>query len=516
MRNTLLLLATGVLATACGDNLPAEPDAGCELACDPDAGADGPDATPIPCSESLDVLVDCYESGDISRDEFRSAIAAMPDSGIASELTDISETTLLKPRDEPYTVAAELTVAADAILVIQGGAEVVIADSVLFRVEGRLYAIGSEDDTVIIRGDESTGRFESLQLRSGPNQLVWAEMWHGKRMLALKDNFDNPARTLAEHVRFDSWGVVAVDQIDSGSFVVRYSQFGFETTPENVFGEMIRSRRSGDMLIEDNDFSYRRGYLDVIDLQDCGDGYWPIIINNRLDGGEDDAIDLDQCPAYVIGNHITNFTPINLESMVGGVNGGGITGDGPKSTPIIINNVIDGCYHGIGFKNGAAPIIINNTIINSNIGITLYQSDVTEEMPHGVVYNNILANNLGWLNGGLPNEIVLNGKWWPSYNQVDDVQATIDATYNITATLAAPYIGEGNLSDDPMLEMIDGVPVPMTGSPAIDSGLGTITVDSGSVDEVIRYLSADFRGDARTETMGEFLTIDRGAVEAED
>lgn len=514
IHTTRYLLLAAVFAGGCGDDQPGNPDAGCELPCLADAGA-GADAQPQTCTDTLDLLVDCYESGEITRDEFRQAIAAIPDSGIASELGDITETTLLKARAEPYTVTAELTVAEGAILVVQGGAEIVISDSILFRVEGRLYIVGSQDETVIVRGEESLGgRFESIQLHSGPNQIVWAEIWYGKREVATRDAFDT--HTLIESVRFDNWGQVAIDQIDASAMTVRKCNFAFQTDPEDVMGETIRARRSGDILIEENEFNYRVGYLDVIDLQDCADGYWPIISHNRFYGGEDDAVDLDQCPAYVIGNHITNFTPIDLNAMTGGVNGGGVTGDGLKSTPIIINNVIDGCYHGIGFKNGAAPTIINNTIINSNIGVTLYQSDTTEEMPHGVMVNNVMVNNVGWLNGGLPQEIVLNGKWWPSYNQVDDIQATVDARYNITATLPAPYEGEGNTSDDPDLELIDDIPVPRVGSPAIGTGLGTITVDSGSLEDTLRYLETDFRGDPRTRVGDEFPTIDRGAIEASD
>ncbi len=43
---------------------------------------------------------------------------------------------------------------------------------------------------------------------------------------------------------------------------------------------------------------------------------------------------------------------------------------------------------------------------------------------------------------------------------VDDVQATIEASYNITATLSAAYPGAGNSNSDPLLELSDGIPIP--------------------------------------------------------
>ena len=463
-------------------------------------GSDSPPRT------ALDDLVDDYEDGVISRDEFRDAIAAYEDNALPLQLVDdFAETTLLKPRGAPYTIGADLSVSRGAILVIQGGVEIVLGPDVNLNVNGRIYAVGAQDNTVLIRA-EAPGRYGQIGINGGPNQLVWVELDRGTRSIDVRHSFDT--HTLVESARFDAWGDLAIAQVGSSNLHVLRSQFGYQTAEEDVAGETVRTRQSGVIIIEESTFNYRRGYRDVLDLQDCVEGYWPVIIHNRFDGGEDDAVDLDSCSAFVIGNRISNFTPLDLDAMVAGVNGGGVTGDQPRSKPVILNNVIDNCYHGIGFKNGARPIILNNTITNSNIGITLYQSKQTEAQPHGIVINNVLVGNVGWQNGGEPQEIILNGKWWPSYNQVDDVQATIDARYNITATLPTPYPGEGNINDDPLLEVVDGVPVPGAGSPAIDSGLGDLVFEDAPMQDILEYLSTDVVGTPRA-----LPTIDRGAVE---
>src|SRR4029079_1806460 len=209
--------------------------------------------------------------------------------------------------------------------------------------------------------------------------------------------------------------------------------------------------------------------------------------------GEDDAVDLDGCSTFVIGNYIHNFRPAVLTVQEAGVNGGGVTGDRVNSHPFIANNVIDSCFHGIGYKDGSSPVIVNNTIINSNIGITLYESAVGKPMPDGVVLNNVLWNNIGWLDDQ-PNDILLNGFWWAPYKHVHEVQATIDRRSNITATLPDPFPGEGNLNDDPMLELVDEVPVPAAGSPAIDSALDTMVFDGVPMDQALDFLSTDYRG----------------------
>jgi len=496
-----LLVVAALAVGACGSG-------GQEVA---DAAADTtPDATIVPPPD-LEQLVEDYENQLISRDEFRAGIALIPDTDRPSTLSgSIDETTLLKLRAQPYQVEADLSVAEDVILVIEPGVELVFAFGVSLNVNGRLYAIGSDSSTVVFRAGPGDF-YNAIVLHSGPNQLVSVEFDRGNRNLVAAHPFDT--HTLVESARFDAWVDIAVDQVASSGLHILRADFGYQTDPADVSGETIRSRNSGVITIEESTFNYRRGYRDVIDLQDCVADYWPVIIHNRFDGGEDDAVDLDACSAFVIGNHIRDFTPLDLDTPVGGVNGGGITGDQVSSKPIIINNFIDNCYHGIGFKNGASPTIYNNTIINSNIGISLYQSAVGQPVPHGVVYNNVLANNLGWLNGGLPQDIVLNGKWWPSYNQVDDVQATIDARFNITASSGIAYPGDGNSGEQPLVAVIDGVPTLMAGSPGIGTGADTLPLDSATRDQVIEFLRTDFAGNSRAESAGVFPNIDRGAVQ---
>lgn len=240
-----------------------------------------------------------------------------------------------------------------------------------------------------------------------------------------------------------------------------------------------------------------------------------MVVGNTFDGGEDDGVDLDNCSAIVIGNHLRNFRPIDLARQEAGVNGGAITGDGPGSTPFIANNIIEGCFHGIGFKNGARPAIVHNTVVDSNIGITLYQSDVGNPAPAGVAYNNVLWGNVGWLDG-LANDVVLNGKWWPSYNQVDEVQATLDAQHNAFSTLAVDYPGQGNHNLDPLLDTSSGLPELSLGSPAIGSGLEVLSLPDITMIRALEYLESDFAGRGRGRLGEALVAPDRGALQVLD
>ena len=492
-----LFIGLTLLASSCGDNAPGVyPD---------------PDAQRV---EQLEQLVANYEAGQLSRADFRAALADIPDAGLPQELANnFIATTLLSARAEPYRVTADIVVHPGAILIVEAGAALHLDPGVSLLVDGRLYAIGASDAPIRIFGDEGA-YFETVLLASGPNQLVWVEFDRGRRHVTANHPVDTT--TLVESTRFDSWNSLAVFQRESSGLTIRDSSFGYQTPDAEVAGETIGTIDSGRIVIENSRFNYRRGYRDVLDIHRCLPGYWSVIAHNRFDGGEDDAIDIDACNALIVGNHIRDFSPIDLEAMFGGVNGGGITGDA-GAVPIIIDNIIEGCYHAIGFKNGARPILLNNTIVGNNIGVTLYNTAPGTSMPHGIMVNNLLADNLGWLDGGQDNDIVLNGKWWPSYNQVDDVQATLDARYNIAASSASVAAGEGNTADDPQLEWTEGVPVPAVGSPALDSGLADLMLltlpAELPMDEVYDYLATDHLGNPRARDGDTFPGIDRGAIE---
>lgn len=478
-----LILCLG-LPFACGDNLQP----------------------PTPLEE----IVESYESGASSRDDYLSAIAMLDDDGGASRLSGrLKETRLLSARPEPYVIADGFTVAAGAILVIEAGTQLQIEPEATVTVKGRIYAIGTEEQRIDISAPAGAF-YTDLLLQGGPNQFVAVDFSRAARTIHAM--YPGSVRTIIEDATFNSWVDLAIAQNDSRGLYIYDSSFGYNTPEAEVSGESIRSRDSGLIHIEGSRFSHRTGYRDVIDLQDCKTDDWPVLIGNTFDGGEDDAIDLDNCSAIVIGNYIHNFRPADLSIQDAGINGGGITGDGPGSTPFIANNIVDGCFHGIGFKNGARPAIVHNTVINSNIGITLYQSVAGNPMPDARIYNNLLSNNLGWLDGGA-NDIVLNGKWWRTYNQVDDIQASAQVQYNITASLPSAYPGTGNLNADPLLDPNSELPRLLPTSPAIDSAGPELSFPDFDLDKALDYLSSDFENRPRLIEQQRLINADRGALE---
>lgn len=506
-----LLLVAPLILGACsgGDSSPTVDGDGCG------ACADGPDAaTPtdaavdsVPeCMLGLDNLVACYFAGMLDRTALLARLLDMPPAPPPAALpAELSASLVLAPGDAPVVVSGEVRVLPGVALVLLPGVRLSLAEGANLVVEGNLLVLGTSDAPVHMTGSDADS-YGAITLTGGPNEIGGAVVAHGDKLLVVTGIGDSPTRVLDSS--FDRWTSMAISFADADGLTIRGCRFGMETALDETSGETINGVTSG-LLIEGCEFGHRLGYSDVLDLTDCSVEHAPRILHNVFHGGEDDAIDLDYCSAIVVGNIIRDFRPSDITAFYKGVNGGGITGGG-KGQQILLNNVIENCYHGIGFKDGARPILINNTIINCNVGVSLYKSTISSPAPHGVLVNNIVWNNADWTTGQ-GTDIVLNGKWWPGYNQEDDVQATLDASYNL---LADGYEGAGNLSGDPLFVAGADLPLLQAASPAVDTGLG-VGFDTGAfpVELVLDYLATDLRGHARTQTEDGFTGIDRGALE---
>ncbi len=509
---------TGPLVDA-ADPTDVEPEADAGSGGAPDAGPpdgfpaiDG--APPDPDAgwpEALDLraLFDAYEAGELSVGAVRSALRSAPAAVRIEQLGAVVEDAVVVPAGVILAVPGGLTIAAGGLLALAPGAGLELGPGAAIEVEGRLYAIGDADAPVWLGRTGVAGAaleeeaFDTIALRGGPNALHHVRIGGGDRLLTVAHAADG-ARTRIVGAELDHWVDVALDMPRAQRVELRDSRVGMASAPDEG-GEMVRTRGGGAIRIEGNVFGPRRGYRDAIDLQDCV-GEWPVLVGNAFAEGEDDAIDLDRCSAFVIGNHIRDYRPLDLGARRAGINGGGITGDGDIDI-IIVGNVIERCYHGIGFKNGARPVMLNNTIVDGNIGVSLYQSAAGQPRPHGVMINNVLAGNRDWSTDA-PRDIVLDGRWWPSYNQEDAVQATLEGDHNTLASGGPLPPGMGNDGADPRIERPDGWPVPAADSPAVDSARGQDLPPSA-----VEWLRVDLRGTERAWDGARFIDLDRGALE---
>lgn len=341
--------------------------------------------------------------------------------------------------DSPVLIQGNLEIPKGVEVVADAGVEVKIAEKAVITVLGNFTAEGTVDTPIrfLPNGEKRWGAISYEKEGTGLLKHCYFDRgsYASDHRNGVVNAYKCAASVVIDSCTFTRWpdefDAKATNGYQATKMVVRYCYFG-EGISEAVYGV------ESPMLVEYNTIEPRHDYRDAIDIgttQNPG----PIIRYNICLGSEDDAIDLDDCDAYVEGNLVMNCR--------GGVHDPiGISGD-KTSKPIIVNNVIINCESGIGFKNGANITCYNNTIINCDKGIWMHQNPA-----HATVYNTII---------------------WGSDDQISiklEPGSTIDISYSIIKG-ATVYEGEGNANLDPLFVDLANLNLNLTpGSPAIDAG----------------------------------------------
>jgi hypothetical protein len=484
-----LLTALLLVSVACGGT-PRNPG---------DAGGDAGPGMLDGSSSGLAQLIQQYESGGITREAFRKALVDFPGSPRSDALRGaIDEIVLLRARGTAYRIDGDLQIGSAGALLVEGGSDVVIGAGVTVSIKGKLYVLGAADAPVSLAGASKAEAYKTLELAGARSEIVGARLRWAQTLVSVTGTGDTPI--LIADSQLDDFSASGVEMVMADGLVIRNNRIGVDTRPENAQCEALHGSQSA-VRIEGNVFGRRAGYNDVFDLQPCKAPHNPVIFNNRFLGGDDDAIDLDDCDAIIVSNHLTGFRP--GPTAAGMANGGGITGAGGNA--VLINNVIEDCVHAIGFKDDARPVILNNTVINNDIGITMYAAAALPAA-RGIAINNVLWNN--------KTDVILNGSWYPAYNPT--TAGALEASHNVLRDPA--FTGSNdNFGSDPLLERMDGVPALAAGSPARASGLGDLAglegKIPGSLAQLRAWLEKDYRGQPRPVAAGKFVGIDRGAVQ---
>ena len=398
--------------------------------------------------------------------------------------------------ESPYIVTCDLVVTDTGTLRIEPGVEIYTDADIDIRIEGSLQALGSVEAPVrfLPRVDTWAGIDIDLDEVTSPrpSELRYVELRGGERLLDVSDTGD--AEIIVEDCSFDDWTSKALSWDAANGLRITRCRFGLDTDEGERDHETINGYRAS-VIVEYCTFGPRTGYNDVIDL---GDSSWggpvPTIRYNTFLGGEDDAIDFDGADGWIIGNLIQDHRP--RAGSTSSANGGGITGS-DNSRPIVLNNIVYRCFHGIGYKDGVEPLIVGNLILECNVGVTFYRADCDENDAVGALRNNILWNNRHF-ESGEPQNLLLHGRWWPEYCQDDGDQGAADLAYNI---IEGGWDGTGNLDLDPLLvDPANGVFSPSLASPALDAGFAGLFEIPGVDAETLRTaLGRDLLGTPRVD-----------------
>ena len=154
--------------------------------------------------------------------------------------------------------------------------------------------------------------------------------------------------------------------------------------------------------------------------------------NNYFSENSSDAIDFDWTDGLIDSNYfyqnggdaidISGRTPKIFSNVVNG-SGDKCLSLGEQTYAIVVNNLLSGCLYGIAVKDLSEVQIINNTIVNNEIGLGAY-----EKKPI--------------FGGGFP--AVVNTIIWDNKQQITlDAKSKIDLSYS---NIAGGYKGKNNLN----------------------------------------------------------------------
>jgi len=331
--------------------------------------------------------------------------------------------------DSPYTVANTVTVAAGVILTIQPGVTVNIAQGAELLVEGTLVAKGTDVQNIQILG--------------------------GSLILATSSTGWNPktsSGSIIENAVLTLHWFAVCNSVEINNNTINCGI--------NLGG--------GSPVINGNKVT---GQIDGNDSVQA-----PLISNNHVVGGiyidEGSPVITENVVAGIEGAETYNGTtytqslcdaigvgPADASDPVNGVVTDNIVtcgldgisvGEGPSTTAIVENNLVENCIRD-GMSISSTSVVENNTIIDSNVGMFIFNfySDpswsLTSTLPT-VTGNNIL--NSGKYNIDYQSNMDLNAtyNWWGT----TDLQAiaqtihdhasdpTLDGSVNVNPCLTAP------------------------------------------------------------------------------
>jgi hypothetical protein len=340
--------------------------------------------------------------------------------------------------DSPHQIDATVIVSEGAMLTIQPGVQVQLADSVSIVVFGGLSCVGTPDSMIVFEPAAGANRWGAIGFihAEGPAEFRYARFYRTQR---------------AQYEQTTLPGVIT-----SYTTHIEISDCEFEDQFNGGQGIAMRHLTTGN--IERNSFvNFRNQVISGIES-------WANMIANYIEGGDDDAIEYGD----ISGPSEVSF------NFIDGCGDDGIDVDGFFGT--MTGNYIRLCSDkGISISSDSAGRLENNLVYDSLRGMAVTAGSLVD-MWNNTISDCIIAmevkeKNTGWGGG---TALGSNNIFWGNLNDIQvDSLSSVDFTYsNIQGdTLMA---GEGNINVDPLFVDPDNGDFHLSaGSPCIDAGLST-------------------------------------------
>jgi hypothetical protein len=262
--------------------------------------------------------------------------------------------------NSPYHINGEITIPNGETLTIEPGVEVVFSGHYKFNVQGRILAIGTEQDSIIFTAEDHSAGWHGLKFDNTPSSndssiLEYCRLEYGK------------ANTDSGDVNRCGGAIYAkCDKLRISHCLLQFNMC-YHTDLTQTGGGAIAIR--GKSIIEFCEFSQNTGvFAGAMLIWD--DGSSPLINGNYY-------------------HHNSGHGTINIGSW-----------SGNNTSPIFINNVIannSSNGHGIiHFSNGGGlAVFINNTIVNNSCaglsGSIFSNHNISSLFINNIIYGNTPA-----------------------------------------------------------------------------------------------------------------------------
>ena len=362
-----------------------------------------------------------------------------------TDAIEIAGNEIWTPSQNPFTLNKTLVIPKGDSLTIQPGVIVRFAPNAGIVVYGSLAVAGAATETVRFEpataGNACGGI--AVDAAEGPTTISYADFsairsfsFRGKDFPAAVTILDSTV--VVDHCRFSGASSLGIEGVRS---FLDINNNRFEAMEEAVHCNICYAQ------VENNTFLNIHGYNDAIDFDDQL-GPPSIIRGNLIDGSGDDGIDIGYASPRIEGNRIAHCRtddPARGPSK-------GISLEG-TSTPVLINNVILQCDIGVAVKDRCDTEFIHNTIVSCTTGISLYEKNAGKGGGIAAIQNCVV--------------------WDTQQSLFADEKSTYTAQSSDWMQIPVGLEKE-NFSRDPLFtDWKTGNFIPLWGSPLIDAAIPT-------------------------------------------
>ncbi len=329
---------------------------------------------------------------------------------LASRVIMRADTLVVPPgRHELFS---DVEIDSTTTVLIRAGATLALGPGVGILSRGPLLAFGTEAEPVIftwLAPDSVWGSVAVAGRTAGGSILRHCTFEHGSSKLFA-----------------DSLGA-------SGAFVSYFADVTLTscTFSDNTGGDGLNVKYAR-ALVEDCTFIRQLDAIDFDSPDSCE------IVRSEFYDCEDDAIDL--------GGPRTSFTTCRY-NVIENTRDKGFSVQ--RTSALIENNIVVGSHTALAIKNGADPIVSNNTFVSNSFGLRAYEKDPGGGGGRGTVINTIIFDS-------------------DTASVYLDSLSTTALTYS---DIESGWTGEGNIDTDPLFVPYGGMDHLLApASPCIDAG----------------------------------------------